>query len=101
MQIHPFSSAALAAGIVSQSTSKDKASSGTQATSQVAPAASETHVEQAGTSNPDRDAQGQGDGLPGDAERTAPQQTEPQQQPDSAPASLLPGEEPGQLDITG
>lgn len=99
MQIPPFSAAAQAAGVTSQSTSKDKASSGTDATPPTVATPTDVQVEQSGSSSPDRDAQGQGDGLArGGKRKPAEEETEA---PETTPSALLPGEEPGQLDITG
>ncbi len=110
MQIPPATStAAQAAGIASQATSKDKASSGFQAIANSPATTSDVHVEQSGSSNSDRDAQGQGDGLPGETQEENqesgqegnPSDTGMSDANPAAPAAVLPGEEPGELDIIG
>lgn len=105
MQIQPpFSAAAQAAGVTSQATSKDKAGTASPAGNDANAVATDAQVEQSGSSNSDRDAQGQGDGLPAETDETA-NNTEPENSAESPssskPAPLLPGEEPGELDILG
>ena len=101
MQIPPASSAAQAASILAQSTSKDK-SSGAAAPAN-SPQSTAAHVEKSGSTDPDRDAQGQGDGLPGDDQGRRP----PNKSSEAATAEQrpktgeLPGEPPSQLDIVG
>lgn len=102
MQIQPSFSAAQAASIASQATSKDPASSGAVAPTSPT-STSEAHVEQSGGSNSDRDAQGQGDGMPGHSD---PNQDEndiasPPETREHNAAPQLPGEPPSQLDIVG
>lgn len=101
MQIQPFSAAAQAAGAAAQASSKDKASHGGQAAPNAASvSATELHVEKSGAADPDRDAQGQGDGLPGHRQEDT-RESDEHSTPKDSPAALLPGEEPGQLDIIG
>lgn len=64
------------------------------------------HVEQTGESNADRDAQGQGDGLPGrnkkreeQTQGTALPSNHSSQNDSTAP--VLPGDPPSQLDLLG
>ena len=79
MQIPPASSAAQAAGIASQA---NATSSGSESNATSSGAAQQvSQVEQSGDSNPERDAQGQGDGL---GDREGHQQGE--QQADQPPA---------------
>ncbi len=100
MQIPPASSAAQAASILSQTTSKDKAS-GTAAAATGGSAAAADQVERSGEADPDRDAQGQGDGIGGEArERAAGEDTtDAQDERQAPPGGELPGEPPSQLDI--
>lgn len=67
--------------------------------------AQQSHVEQSGESNADRDAQGQGDGLPGRRHKKnqQPQEdTQPSHPSDmNAAAPRLPDEPPSQLDLLG
>lgn len=63
MQIPPASSASQAASITSQATSKDKGSSPTANTSSAGTNTPSIELGKTEQSNPDRDAQGQGDGL--------------------------------------
>ena len=106
MQVPPPSStAAQAAGIVSQATAKEKteARGGSE---QPRPAAvSEERVGQSESSSPDRDAQGQGDGISqgGKRKKTDSESDDARHPGDerNAPAVILPGEDPGELDIVG
>lgn len=105
MQIPPASSASLAS-ILSQSTSKDKASGAGEIAADATPT-SEANVEKSGSTSSDRDAQGQGDGL---GERPDGKHQDKdvkdvidiadiEQPPLVSPA--LPDEPPGELDIVG
>ena len=103
MQIPPTSSAAHAAGILAQSTAKDKAS-GMSATPSGPAAAHAAHVEKSGSTDADRDAQGQADGF---REQPHPE-PEPEDILDVTPpgtpramSAQLRGEPPSQLDIVG
>jgi hypothetical protein len=103
MQIPGVSSAAQAASIVAQATSKDKASEN-QTANTSHPSAADSTVERSGEANPDRDAQGQGDGLPG--ESSHPTDEMELESADDSPqptktAPSLPDEPPSQLDIIG
>ena len=103
MQIPPTSSAAQAASILSQATAKDRASSGASTAPASSQAATEMQVEQSGTANPDRDAQGQGDGL---GNRPRSQITDENDVAAEATSNDTPpavdfGEPPSQLDIVG
>ena len=102
MQISPTSVGVQAAGgTQAQAGAKDKGASGEAASNAAAPA--EQLVEQLGTSDPDRDAQGQGDGF-GDRPK-------PNHPPEDVlelgneesevvpPSGSLPGEPPGELDL--
>ena len=99
MQIPPTSAAASAAGVVSQSTSKDKSSPGS---AENAVTAQQAQVEKTEEANPDRDAQGQGDGMGnrGSAQTKVAEDLEPEKELDR-PAPVLPGEPPSQLDLLG
>lgn len=98
MQIPPTSAAVLAAGIVSQASHKERS-----AVAADAPVPTVAQVEQSGTSDPDRDAQGQGDGL--HREGSAPpgeDQLDLSDQPRSgavAGSVHRPAEPPSQLDV--
>ena len=103
MQVPPASSAASAASIVAQATSKDR---GSDAHATSADAAPQMSVEQSGAATADRDAQGQSDGWPGrrrpaarDENDLAPSAESPTDA--HAPAATLPDEPPSQLDIVG
>lgn len=106
MLIPPTSSAAQAASIVSQATAKESTSEAAGGSGSAA--AKQSSVEQANATNADRDAQGQGDGLPSDArpaivdelEVAGAEADEPLEQA-HVPAPTLPGELPSQLDISG
>ena len=104
MQIPPSSPAAQAASILSQSTAKDRASA-TGAADAAAPQSLTAQLEKSGESDPDRDAQGQGDGFPSH-KRPTEDQNDVVAASDSGAASddslpLLPDEPPSQLDIVG
>ena len=98
MQVQPFSSAAQAAGITSQSTAKDKSEAKDAGGDNSV--AADIHVEQSGSSQADRDAQGQGDGL-GERRREPVDEQPTEESNAEQSAALLPGEEPGELDILG
>lgn len=103
MLIPPTSSAAQAASVVSQATAKDSSSEAARPTS--AAAVKQLSVEQTNSASADRDAQGQGDGLPGEHRPTIVDElevagTEAADQI-HVPAPTLPGEAPSQLDISG
>lgn len=106
MLIPPTSSAAQAASVVSQATAKDSSSEAARASA--ATAAKQSGVEQANSTSADRDAQGQGDGLPGEHRQAIVDELEVEgpaegQATDQAhkPVPSLPGETPSQLDISG
>ncbi len=110
MLIPPSSSAAQAASVVSQATAKDSSSEAARGTALAT--SKQSSVEQANSASPDRDAQGQGDGLPSDARPAIVDELEmadpeADQAIDAAtnqahvPAAVLPGESPSQLDISG
>ncbi len=109
MLIPPTSSAAQAASVVSQATAKDSSSEAARAATSAT--SKQSSVEQANAASPDRDAQGQGDGLPSDArpaivdelEMADPEADEAIEATEQAhvPAAALPGETPSQLDISG
>jgi hypothetical protein len=100
MQIPPTSLAASLAAISAQTAiDKDVKTDATSSAQQI-------HVEQSGESNPDRDAQGQGDGLPSRKNKREEmlQSTSPPSESnhqDHAAAPNLPGEPPSQLDLLG
>lgn len=106
MLIPATSSAAQAASIVAQATAKESAAEATQSGSA---AARQSAVEQSNSASADRDAQGQGDGLPGDRPPTIVDELEVESSAaelgtDAAPlpaSATLPGEAPSQLDIIG
>ena len=102
MQIPATSSAAQAASIAAQAASKDGQSEVGQAATN-AQAAHNAVVEKSTQASPDRDAQGQGDGLPGDKKKPIVDELEisfePTQEPQAAPQ--LPDQPPSQLDIVG
>lgn len=106
MLIPPTSSAAQAASVVSQATAKDSSSEAARASG--ATAAKQSGVEQTNSTSADRDAQGQGDGLPSEhrqaivdeLEVAGPEEGQATDQ-DHKPAPSLPGEAPSQLDISG
>lgn len=100
MQIPPSSAASAAAGNVSQATSKDRASSAAEATADHSPAGFE-RLARSEASNPDRDAQGGGQGLGRDHRNPQATPTEPTalQPKESLPVS--PPEPPSELDIVG
>lgn len=95
---------AIAAGISSISTGKADRASTTEA-----PAATPAHVEGSEQSNPDRDAQGQGDGLGprGRAKHTKSAHSASETaesaalNPSASLAPTLPDEPPSQLDLMG
>ena len=106
MLIPPTSSAAQAASVVSQATAKDSSSEAARPSSAAAP--HQSAVEQANSTSADRDAQGQGDGLPGEQRQAVVDELEVAgSEPDKStdlphiPAPTLPGEMPSQLDISG
>lgn len=106
MLIPPTSSAAQAASVVSQATAKD--SSSEAARPSAAATANQSGVEQANSTSADRDAQGQGDGLPNehrqaivDELEVASLEADNVTDPPHIPAPTLPGETPSQLDISG
>ncbi len=102
MQIQPPISAAGAASIAAQATSKD-------ATNNPAPAGNSSNqassVEQSEQSNQDRDAQGQGDGLAdrgsNETARNSAGEEAKTQEEAHKPAPRLPGQPPARLDIMG
>lgn len=103
MLIPPTSSAAQAASIVSQATAKESSSEAAGAV----PARQST-VEKSSSTSADRDAQGQGDGLPGDRRQAIVDELEvagsdagQATAQEHLPAPTLPGETPCQLDISG
>lgn len=103
MQIQATSSAALAASIVAQSTAKDKGGE-SQVAAASANALQADSVEQSGSANPDRDAQGQEDGRPGHAKRITDEiDFRPEETSDIIVDDLTftPDEPPSQLDIIG
>ncbi len=103
MQIPATSSAAQAAGIVAQSNSKDVAADGKAASANVQAAFNAT-VEKTGSANPDRDAQGQGDGFVGHSRKEVRDEIEIETEgalPDSVDIPHLSVEPPSQLDIIG
>ncbi|QDV26990.1 hypothetical protein [Aureliella helgolandensis] len=63
MHIPPSSAAASAASILAQSTSKDSAS-GSPTSPGATSKSTDSQLEKTSEANPDRDAQGQADGLP-------------------------------------
>lgn len=103
MQIPPSGAAAQAAGIVSQAASKDpQAAAGADAAG--AKALGQATVEKAEESNPDRDAQGQGDGTTGLPRRiTDENEVEGADETETPTPSSPnpPGDPPSQLDIVG
>lgn len=106
MLIPPTSSAAQAASVVSQATAKDISSEAARATG--AATAKQSALEQANSASADRDAQGQGDGLPSEHRQAIIDELEVAGSDageaidvSQIPAPLLPGEVPSQLDITG
>ncbi len=106
MLIPPSSSAAQAASVASQVTAKETSA---EASPPAGSAAKQDAVEKSNSASADRDAQGQGDGLPGqrrpaivdelevDSSNTIDEATTQA----SAEAPLLPDEPPSQLDIIG
>ncbi len=103
MQIPATSSAAQAASIVAQAASKD-VSADSKATNASAQPLSSATVEKSGSANPDRDAQGQGDGLPNDATKSNRDEIDIDALSDTAISTdlpNLPAEPPSQLDIIG
>ena len=106
MLIPPTSSAASAASIAAQATAKETSA---EATHTAGAAAKQSAVEKSNSASSDRDAQGQGDGLPDqphpkivdelevDSSNTPDANTTPL---DSL-APTLPDEPPSQLDIVG
>src|SRR5690606_14442046 len=106
MLIPSTSSAAQAASVVSQATAKDSSSEAARTSG--ATAAKQSAVEQTNSASADRDAQGQGDGLPGEHRQAIVDELEmagldEADATDQAhkPAPSLPGEAPSQLDISG
>lgn len=103
MQIPPASSASQAASILSQSTAKDKSTvAGTADSGGVQN--SLPHVEKSESADPDRDAQGQGDGF--DHHPKQPHGNDDildvaNAETPHRPAPQLPGEPPSSLDIVG
>lgn len=106
MFISPSSSAAQAASVASQATAKETSAEASQAAGS---AAKQAAVEKSNSASADRDAQGQGDGLPGERRRAIVDELdvdssniveEPTTEA-SAAAPLLPEELPSQLDIIG
>lgn len=101
MQIPSVNLAASLAGITGKPTSDSKpAAEANSITSQ-------PHVEQSGESNPDRDAQGQGDGMgsrrsnnPSTPEGGSETNSQDQRNSDAS-APLLPDDPPSQLDLLG
>jgi hypothetical protein len=103
MQIPSTSIAASIAGLAA------KPSQGKDTHETAASALSQPVVEQSGESNPDRDAQGQGDGIPARRDRLVAKKKE--EHPTDAPPNehdqnlsgspALPGEPPSQLDLLG
>lgn len=103
MQIPATSSASQAASIAAQAAAKDVSGDGKAAQAN-AQAAFNATVEKSGAANPDRDAQGQGDGLPNDADKSKRDEIDIQTDPDGPVVSdvpHLPAEPPSQLDIIG
>ena len=103
MHLPIISSASSAAGIAAQAASKDHAAGEAQASTTAA--ANPSDVEQSGEANADRDAQGQGDGLPNDQHRIVDENdiaatSETTDEVGNLP-SLPPPEPPGHLDIIG
>jgi hypothetical protein len=106
MLIPPSSSAAQAASVASQATAKETSA---EASPAGGPEAKQAAVEKSNSASADRDAQGQGDGLPGerrpaivdeldvDSSKIAEEPAAVQ----SAAAPVLPDELPSQLDIVG
>lgn len=101
MQVPPSSAAASVASLTSQLTAKEN-HTGSVGNAQAAPAdAADIHVDRSGASDPDRDAQGQGDGLPQQRDPREPVEEKRSTDDSSGPAALLPGELPSNLDIVG
>jgi len=103
MQIPPASSASQAASILAQSTSKDKSTSAGAADASGVQN-SLPHVEKSESTDPDRDAQGQGDGF--DHQPKQPHSHDDildvaHAETTHRPAPQLPGEPPSSLDIVG
>lgn len=106
MLIPPSSSAAQAASIAAQATAKETSAGASQAAGS---ATKQAAVEKSNSASADRDAQGQGDGLPGERrpaivdelEVESSNTVEETAKAASAAAPLLPDELPSQLDIIG
>ncbi len=104
MLIPPSSSAAQAASVAAQATAKETSAEATLATGSPAKQAA---VEKSNSASADRDAQGQGDGLPGERrpaivdelEVDSIDSSEEATGAVSAAAPLLPDEPPSPLDI--
>ncbi len=106
MFIPPASSASQAASAAAQAIAKETTA---EASSTGGSAAKQASVEKSNSASPDRDAQGQGDGLPGERRPVIVDELEvgssndtqvpPTQASEVAP--LLPDEPPSQIDIIG
>jgi hypothetical protein len=113
MFVPATSSASQAASIAAQAASKDSPAEGAHSPAANARSEMQAAVEKSNSASPDRDAQGQGDGLPHDHHPRVVDELELQSQSlesqslesqslESSPASpRLPDEPPSQLDIVG
>ena len=102
MQIPPTSSASQAASIAAQTTAKESSTAANQTASSVQ-TASNAALEKSNEASPDRDAQGQGDGLAGDEKKRTADELELSTQPEAShqPLPPLDDQPPDQLDIVG
>ena len=106
MLIPPASSASQAASVASQATAKETSA---EASPAAGSAAKQAAVEKSNSASADRDAQGQGDGLPGERRPAIVDELEVDSSniveeltnEASAAAPVLPDELPSQLDIIG
>ncbi len=102
MQIPPTSAASQAASIAAQATAKESGVDASQATG--AAAAKSNNVEKSNEANADRDAQGQGDGLPDQRKSSVVDELDVQQGGAAASSATEPvpplDESTGHLDIT-
>ncbi len=102
MQILPTSAAAQAASIAAQATAKESGADVSQANA--AANVKSNNVEKSNEANADRDAQGQGDGLPGQRKSVVVDELDVlhSDSPDSSTTNAAPhlDESSGHLDIT-
>jgi len=103
MFVPATSSASQVASLAAQAASKDSQAEAAHSPAAAARSDMQAAVEKSSAASPDRDAQGQGDGLPHDHQPRVVDELELESQSAQAPTTSpqLPHEPPSQLDIVG